>query len=164
MHMNVRLEPMSIDDIIAFLESLDGMLILRPGPGDGTPEIAWGDAFFYYAPDGQVPTTTQPFATIVTKDYPDDTSSRLDREDAFRLNIAAGKQAFIEAVGREPRAEPAEAVDPSVPDVLFAHPVYGELGWLSVVNPGPQTSAAATDLLRRAHALARARYERRADS
>ena len=162
--MKVTLEPMNIDDIIAFLEGLDEMLILRPGPGDGTPEIAWGDVFFYYAPDGQVPTNTQPFATIVTKDYPDDTSSRLDRENTFRLNIAAGKDAFIAVVGREPRAEPVEQADPSAEDLFVAHPVYGDLGWLSVVNPGPRTRERATDLLRSAHALARARYERRSDA
>lgn len=162
--MNVRLEPMDIDDNTALLERLDGMLILRPAPGDGTPEIAWGDSFFYYAPDGQVPTTTQPFATIVTKDYPDDTTSRLDREGFFRLNIAAGKEAFTSWMGRDPRAEPVGIVDPSVTDVVFAHPVYGDLGWLSVVNPGPRTREAVTELLREAHRRAQARYDRRSDA
>jgi len=58
---------MTIDDIIDFVEGLDDVLTLRPVPGDGSPEISWGDTFFYYSPDGVVPTTTQPFATIVTK-------------------------------------------------------------------------------------------------
>lgn len=49
-------------------------------------------------------------------------------------------------------------------DVLFAHPVYGRLGWLAVVNPGPLTTDAVRDLLRSAHRRAAARYERRAES
>jgi hypothetical protein len=60
-----------MDEIISFVAVLDGVLTLRPGPGDGTPEIAWGDTFFYYSPSGLVPERTQPFATIVTKDYGD---------------------------------------------------------------------------------------------
>ena len=43
---------MDMDEVIAFIESLGGVLTLRPRPGDGSPEISWGDAFCYYAPDG----------------------------------------------------------------------------------------------------------------
>ena len=152
---------MRIDEIIDFLESLGGVLVLRPTAGDGSPEIAWGDAFVYYAPDGVVP-SVQPFATIVTKDYPDDTTSRLDRSGAFRLNIAAGSSEFRRWTGRGPRDPETEQVDRGEPDVLFAHPVYGELGWLAVVEPGPRTDAAVRELLRAAHALARGRHKRRA--
>ena len=40
-----------------------------------------------------------PFATIVTKDYPDDRESRLDRPGAFRLNVAAGTDEFRRRIG-----------------------------------------------------------------
>ncbi|MEV5569746.1 DUF6194 family protein [Spirillospora sp. NPDC052269] len=159
---------MTKDEIIAFVDGLDGVLTLRPAPGDGTPEIAWGDAFFYHSPDGTVPTTTQPFATIVTKDYPEDQTSRLNRPDTFRVNIAVGRDEFVRRTGHAPRDTgdaPRDAapddVDPGTPDTLIVHPVYGSLGWLAVVNPGPNTGATVLDLLRLAHALARKRYERR---
>lgn len=45
-------------------------------PGSEHPEISWSDHFFYYAPDGLVPRNRQPYATIVTKNYPDDVQSR----------------------------------------------------------------------------------------
>ena len=93
---------MTIDEIISFVEGLDGVLTLRPGPGDGSPEIAWGDMFFYYAPNEVVPQNTQPFATIVTKDYPGDDKSELDRPGAFRVNVAAGKEAFVRWTGHSP--------------------------------------------------------------
>ncbi|MDQ6715389.1 MAG: DUF6194 family protein, partial [Actinomycetota bacterium] len=122
-----------------------------------------GDVFFYFAPDGVVP-NTQPFATVVTKDYPGDHGSRLNRPNSFRLNICAGKQAFITWTGHEPRDPPTPDVDPSVADTVIAHPVYGNLGWLAVVNPGPRTQSTTQELLRAAHDLARSRYQRRAGS
>ncbi len=142
---------MVIHEIIDYLESFDGILILRPSPGDGTPEIAWGDTFFYYSPTGVVP-QGQPFATIVTKNYPDDEDSRLDRPDTFRVNMAPGKDAF---------AAHAADVDPSATDTVMVHPVYGAAQWLAVVNPGPRTDAVTRDLLRAAYDVARRRHDAR---
>ncbi|MFE2473433.1 DUF6194 family protein [Streptomyces mirabilis] len=155
---------MTIDEIISFVAGLDGVLAIRPAPGDGTPEISWGDTFFYYAPDGAIPTTAQPFATVVTKNYPGDEASCLDRPDTFRVNIAAGKEAFIQWTGHAPREPASSEVDPSATDTVIAHPVYGAAGWLAVVNPGERTEAPARELLRAAHHLARSRHERRAES
>ncbi|WP_040796099.1 DUF6194 family protein [Nocardia higoensis] len=152
---------MTIDEIIEFTESLGAVLTLRPGPGDGSPEIAWGDVFFYVAPDGQVPAATQPFATVVTKDYPGDEQSRLDRPGAFRLNIDAGRDSFAAHLGRSPRESPAAPEDPSIEDTVVAHPVYGSAGWVSVVNPGSRTAGVCRELLGVAHRRARARRERR---
>lgn len=146
-------------EISTFLSSLDGVLVLRPGPGDGSPEISWGDAFFYYAPDQVVPSAGQPFATIVTKDYPDDETSRLNRPGAFRVNVHAGSEAFRRWTGHDPRE--AVAVEAGEDDAVIAHPVYGTLGWLAVVNPGPRTGDVVRDLLQTAYRLARTRYERR---
>jgi hypothetical protein len=158
---------MSIDEITRDLETLDGVLTLRPGPGDGSPEISWGDLFFYYAPDGVVP-KSQPFATIVTKDYPGDESSRLNRTGAYRVNVSASSAEFRAWTGHEPRepttTETPPETDPSREDVVIAHPVYGSLGWLAVVNPGPHAATALGELLRSAHQRARARYERRAEA
>jgi Family of unknown function (DUF6194) len=153
---------MTMDEIISLVGGLDGVLALRPEPGDGTPEIAWGDTFFYYSPDGVVPEATQPFATIVTKDYPDDDKSELDRPEAFRINVAAGKEAFVRWTGRAPRHSAANTDDPSASDVVIAHPVYGSLGWLAVKNPGERTDETLQELLHTAYQLARSRYERRA--
>jgi Family of unknown function (DUF6194) len=158
---NATLEGVGIDEIIEHVTALGGVLVLRPGPGDGSPEAAWGDVFLYYAPDGVVP-RTQPFATVVTKDLPGDRSSRLDRPGAFRVNVGVGREEFTALVGRGPR-EPAGAGEPAPDetDTVLAHPVYGELGWVCVVDPGPRTEATVRDLLRTAHGLARARRERR---
>ncbi|NEW39916.1 hypothetical protein GV794_06805 [Nocardia cyriacigeorgica] len=151
---------MTIDEIIDFVAGLDGVLTLRPGPGDGSPEIAWGDSFFYYSPSGVIPTTTQPFATIVTKNYPGDEASDLDRPDAFRVNIAAGKESFTRWTGHAPREADTDA-DFAATDTVLAHPVYGTVGWLAVVNPGQRTGETVRELLREAYDRARSRYDRR---
>jgi hypothetical protein len=157
-HMNATLEDMGIDDIIDYVVALGGVLVLRPQPGDGSPQIRWGDVFVYYAPDGVIP-QTQPFATIVTKDYPDEPASGLDRPGVFRLNIAASRAEFAEVLGHDTRQLPKQSVDPSTPDVFFMHPVYGRAGWLAVVNPGDRTADTARQLLNSAHQAARRRFD-----
>lgn len=151
---------MTIDEIIGFGADLGGVLAVTPQPGDGSPEISWGDTFFFRSPDGVVPAATQPFATIVTKNHPGDERSRLDRPGTFRVNVAAGKKSFRHWTGHEPR-EPAADGDPGATDTVPAHPVHASAGWLAVVNPGPCTTTALRDLLRTAHHLARTRHDRR---
>jgi Family of unknown function (DUF6194) len=125
---------MSIEDIIDLVCSWDGTFAVTPEPGDDAPEIAWGDTFLYYAPDGKMPAPAQPFATIVTKNYPDDEASRHDRPEVFRVNIAAGRDAMTKWASDQ---NPGDATDPSELDRVFVHPVYGAMGWLAALNPGP---------------------------
>jgi len=154
---------MSMDQIIATVRGFDGALVVAPEPGDDVPEIAWGDAFFYYAPDGRMPQHVQPYGTIVTKDYPDDTASDLDRPGRWRVNIHVDRPTFRELTGEEPRSLIRPRDFASV-DVVNPHPVYGALGWIAVVNPAEQTTDTVVQLLRAAHDAARARFERRRDT
>jgi Family of unknown function (DUF6194) len=153
---------MTMDDIIEFVTGLGDVLVMRPQPGDGSPEIAWGDAFFYYTADGVTPSAAQPFATIVTKNYPDDTTSRLDRPGAYRVNIAVGSTEFTHRIGHTPRETASAQVDYAQDDTVLPHPTYSSAGWLSVVSPGPDAGAATRDMLRAAYERARSQYERRA--
>ncbi|MEU7769529.1 DUF6194 family protein [Nocardia sp. NPDC049190] len=123
-----------------------------------------GRHVFYYAPDGTTQTRGQPFATIVTKDYPGDESSRLNRPGVFRLNIGAGKQAFHRWTGRNPGGVANADTDPSIADAVFVHPVYGNAAWLAVVNPGTLTEEPIRELLHIAHGRARAHYRHRSES
>ena len=151
---------MSMQQIIDAVRSLDGALIVEPREGDGTPPLAWGDAFFYYAPDGRMPANTQPYGTIVTKDYPDDALSRLgdgtSAHPRWRVNVHVGRTAV-----REWTREATPQTDFAAADVFLPHPVYGELGWIAVVEPGSRTIATVIELLRAAHGAEKARTERR---
>lgn len=152
---------MNIEQIVGTVRSLDGALVVSPAEGDGFPELAWGDHFCYYAPDGRIPTNTQPYATVVTKNYPDDERSDLDGPGRWRLNIHVGRTAYERLTGAPARDEPD--VDFAATDVVLPHPVYGRMGWVAVVNPGPRTADLIPDLLRAAHADAVARAARRAE-
>ena len=151
---------MSIDRILDAVRSLDGVLVLAPGEGSGSPEIAWGDFFFYYTPEGQVPANVQPYGTIVTKNYPGDTGSDLDGAGRWRVNIHVGRTAFQELTGASTKHFASH--DFARTDVVMPHPVYGALGWVAVVNPGEQTMNIVVDLLRNAHEDAKTRAARRA--
>ncbi|BCJ34399.1 hypothetical protein Athai_19020 [Actinocatenispora thailandica] len=153
---------MSMDRLLETIRGFDGVLELAPAEGSAFPELAWGDHFFYYAPDGRVPRREQPYATIVTKNYPDDDRCDLDRPDRWRLNIHVGTAAFVELIGENPRTT-ATPRDHTATDVVIPHPVYRAQGWVSIVNPAARTTELATRLLRQAHDRARHRAERRND-
>lgn len=151
---------MSMEQIIATVRGFDGALVLVPEPGGDFPEVAWGDAFFYYAPDGRTPDNVQPYGTIVTKDYPDDAASDLDPPGRWRVNVHVDRATFRDLTGEEPRGI-SRPRDHAAVDIVLPHPVYGPLGWVSVVNPGERTTGLVVQLLRHAHEAARARFARR---
>lgn len=144
-----------MQQIIDTVRSFGGALVVLPGPGGGFPEEAWGDAFFFHAPDGTMPAHTQPYGTITTRDLPGDTASDLDPPGRWRVNIHVGRTAFGRLVREE--ADP----DHTAADVLLPHPVYGAQGWVCVVTPGERTTAEVLRLLRAAHDAAAARHLRR---
>lgn len=144
---------MTLDEITKYVSSLASVHVQRAAPGDGSPEIAWGDVFFSYSPEGSP--VGQPFATITTKDYPGEPASGLDRPGAFRLNVQADKDVVDRTVPK-----PAGDADRSAVDSFAAHPTYP--GWLTVIEPGERTSEQARELLNASHTAAAERYERRA--
>jgi hypothetical protein len=154
---------MSMEQIIATVRGFDGGLVVSPAPGGDFPEVAWGDSFFYYATDGQMPQNVQPFATIVTKNYPGDIASDLDPPHRWRVNVHVDRATFSALTGEEP-GNLNRPRDYATTDVVLPHPVYGSLSWIAVVNPGDQTYDTVLALLRAAHQAARARFERRQET
>ncbi|WP_181033573.1 DUF6194 family protein [Arthrobacter sp. SX1312] len=149
-----------MDQLLKRIRSFDGVLELAPSEGSEFPEIAWGDYFFYYAPDGQVLARQQPYATILTKNYPDEAMSNLDEPERWRLNIHVGATMFVELTGETPRS-PARSWDYAATDVIVPHPVYRQQGWVSIINPSVNTSTVSIRLLRQAHEAAHHRAEHR---
>ncbi|MEV0236618.1 DUF6194 family protein [Nonomuraea sp. NPDC050786] len=149
---------MTENEIIEFVSGFAGVVAMTVSEDSGAPEIAWGDTFFYYDPEGTLEARPrQPFATIVTKDYDGfDTASDLNRPGVFRLNIAVGSSEFERLVGYPPKehAEHHADTDYTAADRVIPHPVYSRQGWISIVNPGEQ----ARPLLAEAHARAVAHH------
>jgi hypothetical protein len=117
------MSPMDEDDVRRHItEALAGVEVLVGSEEAGTPEIAWGDTFFFYDPDHIGEEARRfPFATIVTKDYGDfDNASNLDRPGVYRLNVGVGRETLARLLGD------AKEHDFSALDRLMPHPVYGE--------------------------------------
>jgi hypothetical protein len=155
---------MTQDDIIAFVTGLPGVVAVTADEASGAPEVAWGDSFFYYDPDGDPAGRRMPFATIVTKDYDGfDTASSLDRPGVFRLNIAVGRTRFEELIGYPPaaHADRSAHLDYTVIDKPIPHPAYATQAWVAILNPGETTAVLACSLLTDAHTRAVGRHRRR---
>jgi Family of unknown function (DUF6194) len=155
---------MTETEIIAFVSGLGGVAAMTASAESGAPEVAWGDSFFYYDPDGDAVNQRSMFATLVVSDYPGfDTESRLDRDGVFRLNVAVGRPAYERLLGHSPATheEHHAEYDYTELDVLLPHPIYAGQGWVSILNPGPRTAELAQRLLAEAHDLARSRWRRR---
>ena len=92
---------MTEDQLILFIAGLPGVVAVKASEAGGAPEVAWGDSFFFYDPEGDVPAERRlPFATIVTKDYDGfDMASNLNRHGIYRLNLAVGRVRFGQLVG-----------------------------------------------------------------
>jgi Family of unknown function (DUF6194) len=152
-------------EIIEYVSGLSGVVTLTASEESGAPAAAWGDTFFFYDPEDKLPENQRlPFTTLVIHDYADwDTESNLDREGIFRVNIAIGRNGFERLLGYPPATQPAhrDEFDYAATDVLLPHPLYASQGWISILNPGDQTSAQLRDLLDEAHGLASGRYARR---
>jgi hypothetical protein len=147
------------DEIVEYVTTqLEGTLVVVASEEDGAPEVAWGDTFFFYDPDGvTLPDKRLPYATIVINDYPGfDEASDLKRSGVFRLNMSVSRDTYE----LHTSADDVTGIDYSVLDEVIPHPVYGPQSWLSVLNPGINTEDTVRALLTEAHHRARDRYER----
>ena len=157
---------MTQDEVIEFMAGLPGIDVLVASEAGGAPEAAWGDAFFYYDPERDVPVDRRmPIATIVVHDYDGfDEASDLNRPGVFRINVAVGRQRYEDLVGHPPaaHAEHHARYDYTALDQFTPHPVYAAQGWISILNPSAANSAQVRSLLTEAHARAAERHHRSA--
>jgi hypothetical protein len=123
----------------------------------------FGDTFFMYDPDGDLPAERQlMFATIVTGDSYDSVSD-LDRPGAYRLNLGLTRATYVAWFGTPPTQRDANglldtAFDYAAEDTVMPHPVYASQYWVCVVNPGEATQETVRTLLAEAHGFAARKY------
>lgn len=126
------------------LASLISTLSLRyPGL---VPVSAWGETSLFYNPHNLFERGTY-CVTFKEKDGANDSASALNREEVrFRMNFKVGRDTFLRrfretslpkrpAKGQIIQLHSGSAYDPTVLDTLIPHPVYGWMGWVSIINP-----------------------------
>lgn len=105
-----------------------------------------GDTFFFYDPKKMMP-----FVTLVRSDINDEFSN-LKREGIFRLNIGVSKETFQ-------RLFPGETGhDFTALDTFFPHPVYGQMHWISILNPSDEKQDELASLVSEAYQLSVRRH------
>ncbi len=146
---------MTEDEIRSFVaRTFSEARIVIGSAESGSPEISWGDTFFFY---GKKETPGAfPFATIVTKDYGEfDNASNLNRPGIFRLNIGLSRDKFrsLFNAGFSPSDYDFTALDKLMP-----HPVYSPQFFVCILNPSDATfETTVRPLLVEAYDIARKR-------
>ncbi|SHN44347.1 DUF6194 family protein [Cryptosporangium aurantiacum] len=142
--------------LAARISTLPDVTALQAEYGSQAPESNWGNYFFFLGDDQY-----RPFATIVIRNMPGyDEESQLDRPDVVRLNLHVGRAEFERRFGFPPRELSAHRFDYTAVDELLPHPVYGNQGWMCVLNPD-RTLPEVERLVALAHGNAVAREKRR---
>ncbi|QEH43808.1 DUF6194 family protein [Chitinophaga sp. XS-30] len=106
-----------------------------------------GDLFFMYDNNDKFP-----FATIVTSDNEYDSTSNLNREGFFRLNVGLDGETFNSMFGGLTSEKGLEAylnlgIDFTKEDTILPHPTYGAMYWVCVVNPSKETFESVKEYL-----------------
>jgi hypothetical protein len=103
----------------------------------------WGERGLFYNPEKQFPKGSY-VLTFKEKDGKHDSSSQLNIEGKYRLNLKISKQTFMklfEVIPKRPLA--GEIIKGPYNftelDKLMPHPVYGWMTWICIVNPTIKT-------------------------
>lgn len=100
---------------------------------------AYRERNFFYNPGGSLPKGVY-VATIKEKDGPNDQSSKLDRENIYRLSFGIGKKHYQELFGALPkRPEKGKIVELDIDftklQQLMPHPIYAWMSWVAILSP-----------------------------
>ena len=125
----------------------------------------WGEKSFFLSPGQRLKRGTY-FATLKEKDGDHDQASSLDREGVFRLNIGVSKECYLSLFETLPK-RPSKGsciegeYDFKQLNCLHPHPIYGWMGWISILNPCNESFERCKILLEDGYKNALRRAEKR---
>jgi hypothetical protein len=147
---------MKPESIIAkIVSSFDGVV----------PKSCWGETSLFYNPGKALPNGVY-FCTIKEKDGDNDKSSKLDRVGVFRLSIGINESSYKQLFGEKPK-RPAKGCtiytehDFTVKNQLMAHPIYGWMSWVQILNPTESMFAQLFPLIAGAHSNAVLKFNKK---
>ena len=125
----------------------------------------WGETSLFYNP-GQRFSRGVYFATVKTKDGPNDKGSNLDRDGVFRLNLGLDKVDFLSLFGPPPsRPGKGETIegpwDFATLNQIMPHPIYGWMSWIAVLNPDEAVFSDLLLLAERSYSKAKRQFDQR---
>lgn len=125
---------MTPDKILEYcLKELDGTVLVR----------SWEESGIFYNPQNRLKRGVY-ILTVKEKDGNHDKSSKLDRENIYRVNVGVRKNTFAKMFGAIPQRPPKGSVvkmgyDFSETDQILPHPIYAWMGWICSLNPTEKT-------------------------
>jgi hypothetical protein len=136
-HLQMRIPMMELTTLLSSLtRRYSGLLQVS----------AWGETSLFYNPDGLLKRGVY-FATFKEKDGENDNASALNRNEVkFRMNFKISKASYLTrfhepslparpAKGKIITPKSGRSYDATLFDTLIPHPVYGWMGWVSIINP-----------------------------
>lgn len=147
---------MTSNEILEYcLKNLDGTILVN----------SWGEHGIFYNPGGNLKRGIY-VLTVKEKDGDNDKSSKLDREDVYRVNLGVRKDTFSKMFGQTPKRPDKGCVvdmdyDFSSIDTLLPHPVYAWMGWICVLNPSESRFEELKPLIQEAYEYAKEKYAKR---
>ncbi|MEM8848810.1 MAG: DUF6194 family protein [Pseudomonadota bacterium] len=147
---------MTPDQVLERLAGLDRDVVIT---------AAWGETTLFLNPGGRWPRGAY-FATVKMRDGPNDRASGLDRPGVFRVNLGVQRADFVSRFDPPPRRPGKGGVVEggwafAALDRLTPHPVYGWMGWVSILSPSAKTLDGLAPLAESALARAGATLARR---
>ena len=104
--------------------------------------------------------------TVKEKDGENDSSSKLNRENVYRVKLGVYKDTFKEMFRVIPKRPGKGGIvdmdyDFSVSNQILPHPVYAWMGWICVLNPSVETFRKLKPLIQEAYEYAKEKYSKR---
>jgi len=122
---------------------------------DVYPLSTWGEKSFFLNPENKFKRGTY-FATIKQKDGENDKASNLSQENIYRLNIGISKDMYLSLFDSLPKRPSKGGIilgnyNFQKKDIILPHPIYGWMGWISILNPSQKTFKNCKSLLKNAY-------------
>ncbi len=147
---------MTAEEILEYcLRELEGTVLVN----------SWGERGIFYNPDRKLKRGIY-ILTVKEKDGENDSSSNLNRENLYRVNLGVRRHTFEKLFGKIPRRPAKGAVvdmdyDFAAIDRLLPHPVYAWMGWICVCNPSETTFDRLKPYLQEAYEYAKEKYAKK---
>jgi len=144
------------DEILEYcLNKLEGTVLIN----------SWGERGIFYNPDNKLKRGVY-ILTVKEKDGENDRSSKLNRENVYRVNLGVYKDTFKEMFDIIPKRPCKGGIvdmdyDFSATNQILPHPVYGWMGWICVLNPSEKTFEELKPLIQEAYEYAKKKYNKR---
>ena len=125
----------------------------------------WWETWLFYNPEHKLKKGIY-LLTFKEKDGKNDSSSDLNREKFYRLNLGISKETFTKLFGSIPsRPKAGEVISMShnfsQTDTIIPHPVYGWMAWICVINPSQETFNTLLPLIEEGYKLAIGKYQKK---